>query len=72
MSSACFLFTFYFLLFYLFTFLPLNLYVCFQELQRSFYLQSLGTGWHYDTFAALERNLIILVVDYLCFFQISP
>ena len=67
MSSACFLFTL--LPFYFFTF---KLYVCLQELQGSFYLQCLGAGWHYDTLAAMERNLITLVVDYLCFFQISP
>ena len=60
MSSACFLFTF--LLFYFFTF---KLYVCLQELQGSFYLQSLGRGRNYDTFAALERNLVTLVVGNL-------
>ena len=49
----------------LFTLLPLNLYVCLQELQGSFYLQRLGAGWHYDALAALERNLVTLVVGNL-------
>ena len=65
MTSRQALFTF--LPFYFFTFKKsFKLYVCFQELQRSFYLQRLGAGWHYDAFAALERNLITLVVGYLC------
>lgn len=46
----------------LFTFLPLkNL----QELQGSFYFQCLGRGWNYDALAALERNLVTLVVGNL-------
>lgn len=49
----------------LFTFLPLNLYVCLQELQGSFYLQCLGAGWNNDAFAALKRNLVTLVVGNL-------
>ena len=67
MTSRQALFTF--LLFYFFTF---KLYVSFQKLQRSFYLQSLGRSRNNDAFAAMERNLITLVVGYLCFFQISP
>ena len=67
MTSRQALFTF--LPFYFFTF---KLYVSFQELQRSFYLQSLGRSRNNDAFAAMERNLITLVVGYLCFFQISP
>jgi len=48
--------------FYPFTFLPLkNL----QELQGSFYLQCLGAGRNYDALAALERNLVTLVVGNL-------
>ena len=43
----------------------LFLYVCLQELQGSFYLQRLGAGWHYDALAALERNLVTLVVGNL-------
>ena len=49
----------------LFTFLPLNLYVCLQELQGSFYFQCLGRGRNYDALAALERNLVTLVVGNL-------
>ena len=49
----------------LFTFLPLSLYVCLQELQGSFYLQRLGAGWHYDALAALQGNLVTLVVGNL-------
>ena len=49
----------------LFTFLLLNLYVCLQELQGSFYLQCLGSGWNYDALAALERNFVTLVVGNL-------
>ena len=45
----------------------LFLYVCLQELQGSFYLQRLGAGWHYDTLAALQGNLITLVVGNLSF-----
>ena len=45
----------------LFTFLLLNLYVCLQELQGSFYLQCLGRGRNNDALAALERNLVPLV-----------
>ena len=37
----------------LFTFLPLNLYVCLQKLQGSFYFQCLGRGRNYDALAAL-------------------
>ena len=60
MTSRQALFTF--LPFYFFTF---KLYISFQELQRSFYLQSLGAGRHYDALAAMERNLITFVVGYL-------
>ena len=71
MTSRQALFTF--LPFYFFTFKKsFKLYVSFQELQRSFYLQSLGRSRNNDAFAAMERNLITLVVGYLCFFQISP
>lgn len=49
----------------LITLLPLFLYVCLEEFQGSFYLQSLGRGWNYDALAALERNLVTLVVGNL-------
>ena len=52
-------------LFTFFTFLPLKLYVCLQELQGSFYLQCLGAGRNNDALAALERNLVTLVVGNL-------
>lgn len=46
----------------LFTFLPLKLYVCLEELQCSIYLQRLGGGWNHDAFAALQGDGIALVV----------
>ena len=52
MSSACFLFTF--LPFYFFTF---KLYISFQELQGSFYLQCLGAGRNYDAVLSQKTDL---------------
>ena len=46
----------------LFTFLPLKLYVCLEELQGSFYLQCLGRGRNYDALAALQGDGVALVV----------